>query len=236
MSIRDRFENAVIDEASIDPERREQHAQNANPNSHKDFFASRRPRKLSDAVIGSTTSSEEEGVVLAHTDVTTTRQNLRRGEMLKEMVNEALVNRIQEPTGYKVMSMSFKDWTKMHTEYQEAEKIGRQGELPFAPASVYMQNLLYRRNGTLRERPIRPLLKGEVGQFLSGPHADKIIVVTENSPEDDGKLRSQVPSTFMSKLLELEPHPLLTEKQQEEAGQLGYVEDPIDNILEIAQK
>lgn len=218
MSIRDRFENAVIDEALIDPERREQHAQNANPNSHKDFFANRRPRRLSD------------------TDVTAARQNLRRGGMLKEMVNEALVNRIQEPTGYKVMSMSFKDWTKMHTEYQEAEKIGRQGELPFAPASVYMQNLLYRRNGTLRERPIRPLLKGEVGQFLSGPHADKIIVVMENSPEDDGKLRSQVPSTFMSKLLELEPHPPLTEKQQEEAGQLGYVEDPIDNILEIAQK
>lgn len=214
MSIRDRFENAVIDEAALDPDRREQHAQNANPSSHIDFFASRRPRKLSDAALRNVHGSEDEGMILAHTDVKATRQNVRRGAMLKDMVTQTLTERVQEPTGFQVLSMSFKDWTKMHQEYQDAEKVNRQKELPFVPCSVYMQNLLYRRDGTLRPKPIRPLLKGEVGQFLSGPHEGKIIVVTENSPEDDGKLRFQVPETITSNI----------------------TEDPIDSILEIVQK
>jgi hypothetical protein len=141
------------------------------------------------------------------------RQEAKRPKMMSDAVMQALVTRVKDPQGYKVVKVSPRDWEKMHEDYRLAHSAGMAHKVDFEPLSAYMQKLLFMADGmTLREKPIRPLLQNEVGMYVRGDKEGTVIVHYDALPGDhgDGKYYQVHPNT--------------------------PVADPIDAIMENASK
>lgn len=105
------------------------------------------------------------------------RQQGRRAGVLSDMVQNALIDRVKDPTGPDVMKVTWKEFERMRHDPN------------FKSFAQYMNTLMYYtdRHGFVdfdkpRARPVRPLLQNEVGMYYH-----KIVVLADAGPDDIGE-------------------------------------------------
>lgn len=144
-----------------------------DPASHQHHFEQRDPK----VVLAHDADDAREHLVDAHGNA---RQTMRRQTTLTQVVQDALVNRVNQPTGVGTLKVSHDEYHAIYKEYLQAEAEGLRHD--FAPFSKYAQNLLYYADGRPRQNPIRPLLTGEVGMM-----GERIVILKDNNPGDIGE-------------------------------------------------
>lgn len=144
---------------------------NMDPDSHKDHFEVRKPKLtlIGDDENPANFTGEIEQKFPAPTE-RDQKQKTRRVERLSEAVSSALVARVVDPSGDRVLKVS----------YKEFEKIRQDPE--FQSFATYAQNLLYYDDGRPRPMPLRPLLQNEVGMYRG-----KIVFLKDAGPDDVGE-------------------------------------------------
>lgn len=142
----------------VDEEHAAQHAANRHEGSHLDFFKGKAPKM-------SVVADDEDPIAVAQT-LAQQKQTARRVASLSSVVQDALINRVTNPTGSNVR----------HVTYDEFEKMRKDPD--FKTFSQYMNLILNYADGTARERPLRPFLEHEVGMYKNQ------IVCLKNNPGD----------------------------------------------------
>jgi hypothetical protein len=157
--------------------RQEQHAKNADPQSHLHaggLFDRKRAKVL--------VALDEEKLQ----DEQAAKRSIKRQGQISQTVEDALVNRVHEPTGVHVMKVGWEEHLRIRKDPS------------FEPFSKYAFNIMNKTDGTPRQKPLRPFLENEVG-MISGR-----IVVLESMP-DEG--RGNIPYVQVPVQLEAEKDP-----------------------------
>jgi hypothetical protein len=102
------------------------------------------------------------------------KQAMRRQSALSEMFVKALTERV-EATGDRYMKVSWKEYLVIRQDPD------------FEPLSKYLRNLMFYGDGRPRPKPVRPLVVNEVGMFLTGTFAGRIVFLKDAGPDDVGE-------------------------------------------------
>lgn len=161
-----------------DNEHAAQHAANQHPNSHQEFFKNKKP-------VVSVLAEDEDPIEYAKR-MAEEKQSVRRVGKLSSMVEDALINRVKEPSGDGIMRVTHDEFMRMKDDPH------------FRLFSQYMNLILNYANGAPRERPIRPFLENEVGMYKDQ------IVCLNNNPGDGARSGTFIPVGVQ---LQAEPDP-----------------------------
>ena len=190
-------ENAAI----TGGEQAAQHAENTRPDSQLGFFAG---KKLKASYVADDENPEE---VQKERRAIDERQSVRRIEKLSAVVQDALMNRVQDPGGDKVMRVT-------HDEFMKMSKDGE-----FKSFAQYAPLLLNYADGRPRAAPLRPFLKDEVGMYR-----DKVVVLA-NNPGDGARTGKLIP---VEADIKPEPDPFPSSKRLNEMRLVSKTDDDED--------
>lgn len=189
-----------------DDEKAAVHLQNADPNSHMrpgGLFDPSKPRRIRTTILADDEDPQE---VLGDR---VNQRRLMRHQAVGKMVEDALVNRVQPPTGNQTMKVGWEEFKRIR---QDSE---------FQPFSAYGQSLLFYTNGKPRPQPVRPLVQNEVGMYRGR------FVVLDQMPEGG---RGDTPYVQVKEQLQprvvVEPDPFPAPKREEN------VEEPLFKVTE----
>jgi hypothetical protein len=132
--------------------------------SHKGFFEGKKLKAsyvADDEPVPTTRSARNE------------KQAVRRVEKLSEVVQDALVHRVKDPGGDKVMRVTHDEFMRMKDDPE------------FQLFSQYMNLILCYGDGRPRDKPLRPFLEHELGMYRGK------VVVLANNP-GDGQLTGKI--------------------------------------------
>lgn len=161
-----------------------------NDASSKSFFEKKHGPKLFGATADEITGRAV-GHGMADESEQDSRQHMRRIDRFRQVFDQFFIDRAKASHGPNILSVTWEEFTLMHSEYQDAVKAGEGKQFPFQPLSAYAHKLV--REG---KRPIRPLLQGEVGVWTNRDGAAKIILLKDQGPGDKGEKYFQVPGNF----------------------------------------
>lgn len=170
------------------------HAAQAHPNSHANFFANKKPKVSYVA--------DEEDAEQAKQSARDQRQSVRRIEQLSTAVQDALLNRVSDAGGDQVMRVTWEEMLRM------------QDDPKFKSFAKYCHLILNYADGSPRPQPLRPFLEHEVGMYTNAKGEEKIVVL-KNNPGDgalSGKLVSMYNPPPKTKQYEAEKDPFPSPK------------------------
>lgn len=108
------------------------------------------------------------------------KQTQRRAKLMGEAMAGALLNRVEPNTD--VIRVTHNEYMRMREDPE------------FVSFATYVNNLVYYSDGRVRPKPVRPLLKNEMGTYRG-----KIVVMSVDSPEGGGGIIAQVTSNIGEK-------------------------------------
>jgi len=129
-------------------------------NDHRGFFAGKKLKASYTLDDEDQNEAEEAQKEQSARDQT---QSVRRIEKLSTAVQDALVNRVQDPGGDRVMRVTFDEFMKMKDDQH------------FQSFAQYCTLILNYASGAPRPQPLRPFLENEVGMYNG-----KIVCLTNN--------------------------------------------------------
>lgn len=169
----------------LEAERLAIHSAQHQADSHLGFFEGKKQRKL---ILG---EGEDPAEFVAAREA---KRRIMRGDQLSEMVQDALINRVEQPVGVNLMTITFDEFVRIRKD-PDFESFAS-----YAP-KILCYTDAQGRPGKERARPLRAFVKNEVGMYKGR------IVVCQNMPGDSN--RGQTPYVQVKEQLTptVEPDP-----------------------------